>query len=230
MIRFLALLLLFACPVAAAAADRSVSVGSFERVRIDGPFDVRLVTGSPGAKVSGDPHATEAVEIRVDGATLSVRRSTSRWGERPEAGAQRPVIVMLSTPRLAFASVVAGGRLTIERMKGMRLDLAVSGAGSLAVNDAQADQLNAAVIGTGRMTLAGRSARARLTVSGPGLIDATALAVDDLVVMQDGVGETRASARRTAQVTNGGAGSVTVAGTAACTVRAAATGPVICGR
>ena len=55
-------------------------------------------------------------------------------------------------------------------------------------------------------------------------------AVDDLVVMQDGVGETRASARRTAQVTNGGAGSVTVAGTAACTVRAAATGPVICGR
>ena len=48
--------------------------------------------------------------------------------------------------------------------------------------------------------------------------------------MQDGVGETRASARRTAQVTNSGAGSVTVAGTAACTVRAAATGPVICGR
>ncbi|MEG8053321.1 hypothetical protein QP185_08780 [Sphingomonas aerolata] len=41
-------------------------------------------------------------------------------------------------------------------MKGMRLDLAVSGAGSLAVNDAQADQLNATVIGTGRMTLAGR--------------------------------------------------------------------------
>ncbi|MEG8053322.1 DUF2807 domain-containing protein [Sphingomonas aerolata] len=72
--------------------------------------------------------------------------------------------------------------------------------------------------------------RARLTVSGPGLIDATALAVDDLVVMQDGVGETRASARRTAHVTNSGAGSVTVAGTAACTVRAAATGPVICGR
>ncbi|MEG8047874.1 DUF2807 domain-containing protein [Sphingomonas aerolata] len=109
MIRLLALPLLFACPVAAAAADRSVSVGSFERVRIDGPFDVRLVTGSPGAKVAGDPHATEAVEIRVDGATLSVRRSTSRWGERPETGAQRPVTVTLSTPRLAFASVVAGG-------------------------------------------------------------------------------------------------------------------------
>ncbi|MEG8021032.1 GIN domain-containing protein [Sphingomonas aerolata] len=151
-------------------------------------------------------------------------------GRAPRDGGAAPGHRDAVHPASCLCQRRGGGRLTIDRMKGLRLDLAVSGAGSLAVNDAQADQLNATVIGTGRMTLAGRSARARLTVSGPGLIDATALAVDDLVVMQDGVGETRASARRTAQVTNGGAGSVTVAGTAACTVRAAATGPVICGR
>ena len=225
----LALPLLFLFPGAAIAADRTVSVGSFERVRIDGPFTVRLVKGSPGAKISGDPRAAEAVEIRIDGTTLSVRRSVGAWGEQAGNGMQKPVTVTLSTPRIAYASVVGAGRLTIDRMTGLRVDLAVSGAGTIAVEAVQADQMNATVIGTGRVTLAGRAARARLTVSGSGLMDATALIVDDLTVVQDGAGETRAAARRTAQVTNGGAGSVTVEGPAACTVRAAASGPVVCG-
>jgi len=230
MIHRLLLALALCLATSALAADRTVTVGSFERVRIDGPFEVRLVTGSPRVTIAGDPRATEAVEIRVDGATLSVRNSVSAWGERPSTGAPRPVLVTLTTPRLAYASVAAGGRLTIAGMKGLRLDLALAGAGSLAVAGMQADQLNATVLGTGRMTLAGRAARARLTVSGPGLIDATPLAVDDLVIVQDGVGETRATARRTAAITNTGAGSVTVTGNPACTTRAAATGPVICGR
>jgi hypothetical protein len=111
----------------------------------------------------------------------------------------------------------------------MRVNVTVSGNGSLALAAADTDQLNATLIGTGQMSLAGRAARARLVTRGPGAIDASALAVNDLTVHLDGVGETRAAARYTAQVTNSGLGMVTVTGNAKCRVNAAAGGPVTCG-
>jgi hypothetical protein len=229
----LASLLLLSAPASAAAqalsASRTVSVGSFDRIRVEGPFEVRVTIGSPRATIGGDPRVTEGVTVRVDGTTLSVRKGTGGWGEQPRGGGGGPIVVTLSTPGLVAASVAAGGRLTIARMRGMRVDVTVSGSSSLALAAADADQLNATLIGTGQMTLAGRAARARLITSGPGAIDASALAVNDLTVHLDGVGETKAAARYTAQVTNAGLGSVTITGNAKCRVDAAAGGPVACG-
>lgn len=213
-----------------AASGRTVSVGSFDQLRVEGPFEVRVTTGSPRATILGDPRVAEGVNIRVDGRTLSVRKGTGGWGEQPRGGGAGPIVVMLSTPALVAASVAAGGRLTIDRMRGMRVDTTVGGNASLVLAAAETEQLNATVIGTGRMTLAGRVARARLMMNGAGAIDATALQVNDLTVHLEGVGEVAAAARYTAQVTNTGLGSVTVAGSAKCRVEAAAGGPVTCGR
>lgn len=229
----LAPLLLLSSPGLAApapASTRTVSVGSFDRIRVEGPFEVRVTIGSPRATIAGD--VNEGVAVRVDGTTLSVRKGTGGWGEQPRgaSGGGRPIVVTLSTPGLVSASVAAGGRLTIAKMRGMKLDVTVSGNGSLALTEADTDQLNATLIGTGELTLAGRAARARLIASGPGAIDATGLAVNDLTVHLDGVGDVKAAARYTAQVTNSGLGTVTVAGNAKCRVDAAAGGPVVCGK
>jgi hypothetical protein len=210
------------------AATRTVSVGSFDRVRVEGPFEVRVTIGSPRATIVGS-RSDNGVVVRVDGTTLSVRRDIGGWGEQPRGASAGLIVVMLTTPGLTSASVAAGGRLTIAKMRGMRVDVTVSGNGSLALAAADTDQLNATLIGTGQMSLAGRAARARLVTSGPGAIDASALAVNDLTVHLDGVGETRAAARYTAQVTNSGLGMVTVTGNAKCRVNAAAGGPVTCG-
>ena len=229
------LLLLLSSPAFAqpSTASRTESVGSFDRVRVEGPFEVRVTIGSPRATITGDPRATQAVAVRVDGTTLSVRKGAGGWGEQPRGEQGRgagPIVVTLSTPGLTSASVAAGGRLTIAKMRGMRVDVTVSGNGSLSVAAADTDQLNATLIGTGKMTHAGRAARARLVTSGPGAIDASGLAVNDLTVHLDGVGETKAAARYTAQVTNSGLGTVTVTGAAKCRVDAAAGGPVVCGK
>ncbi len=209
-------------------ASRTVSVGSFDRIRVEGPFEVRVAIGSPRATIAG-PRGGDGVVVRVDGTTLSVRKDAGGWGEQPRGGGAGPILVTLVTPGLTSASVAAGGRLTIEKMRGMRVDVTVSGNGSLALTAADTDQLNATLIGTGAMTLAGRAARARLIVSGPGAIDASGLGVNDLIVHLDGVGAVKAAARYTAQVTNTGLGTVTVAGNAKCRVDAAAGGPVVCG-
>jgi hypothetical protein len=223
------LLALLLVPAGSPAANRTVSVGSFERIRVDGPFEVRVQTGrSPGATISGDGRATDDVQIRTNGSMLVVSKGTGGWGEQPKSGS--PVVVTLTTPNLTSATVLAGGKVTITAMKAMRIDVSVSGAGSLSLAAADTDQLNATVIGTGQMTLGGRAARARLGTSGPGVIDASALDVRDLIVTLDGVGETKAKARFTAQVTNTGLGTVTVAGPAKCVVKAQAGGPVTCGQ
>ena len=228
----LAPLLLLCSPALAAPADsRTVSVGSFDRIRVEGPFEVRVTIGSPRATIAGEPRVTDGVVVRVDGTTLSVRKGTGGWGEQPRgAGGGGPIVVLLSTPGLAAASVAAGGRMTIARMRAMRLDVSVSGNGSLALAAADTDQLNATLIGGGQMTIGGRAARARLIASGSGTIDATGLAVNDLTVHLDGVGAVKAAARYTAQVTNSGLGTVSIAGTAKCRVDAAAGGPVLCGK
>ena len=227
--RFIPLLALSAA-VPAIAADRTVSVGSFERVRVDGPFEVRIVAGgSRGAKLAGDRDLIERIAVQVNGGTLTVRLGTGGWGERFATRNATPPVITLSTPRLTNLAVSAGARTSVNRMTGQQVAVSVHGSGSLMVERVEADQFSAALLGAGTLTVGGQANRARLTSDGAATIDAAELAVKDLVVQLNGLGETTAMARQTAQVTTNGLGKVTVTGPATCTVRAAAGGPVSCG-
>lgn len=228
MMRAALLLLLLALPAVAPAADRIVGVGSFDRLRVEGPFRVRVATGPPRATVSGDRRTIDEVDVHADGGTLVVRMGNNGWGERPvTTGA--PVTVTLSTPALARAWLVGGAEVTIARMTGDRVDLSVSGSGRMTVAAVDAARLDAVVVGSGTMTLAGRAARVQLTVNGAGGLDAGALVAGDLILLHDGSGDTKAQARYTARVTHTGLGQVEVLGNAKCTVKAAGGGPVSCG-
>lgn len=222
------LMILALWPAAASAADRTIGVGSFDHLRVEGPFRVQVAAGPPRVTVSGDRRTIDGVEVRADGTTLVVRMGSAGWGEQPLA-TDAPVTVTLSAPSLVSTVVIGAAEVAIARMKGPRIDLSISGTGAVTVAAAEADQLNATVIGTGTIAVAGRAGKARLLTNGPGTIDAGALVADELVVRLDGSGETRAQARFTAQVVNVGLGRVTVSGNAKCGVKALAGGPVSCG-
>ena len=232
MTRILLLAALIAVPAAAAAPDgtRPVFIGSFERLRVDGPFQVTVTVGrSPSARIGGDPRLIDHVEVRLDGTTLVVRPTLERWQEQPDGRAATPVTVTLATPTLASAAVIGGGAVIIASRRSDRVDLSVTGSGSIALTGVDADQANATVIGSGRIALAGRSAKARLLVNGAGRIDADRLDAGEVTVRLDGPGETLARARFTATVTNVGLGHVAIAGTPRCIVTSDAGGPVQCG-
>ncbi|HVJ00421.1 MAG TPA: head GIN domain-containing protein [Sphingomonas sp.] len=222
--------LLLAAAAPGAAAERSFTIGSFDRVRVSGPFEVRLeVGGSPRARAEGDRALIDRVDIRVDGGTLVVSMGVNGWGERGAADGAPPVI-SLSTPTLRSAVVNGGGRLGITGMKGQALDLMVTGSGAIDARGLDARQLDAQVIGTGALHLAGSVAKVRLSSNGPAAIDAPGLAVDDLVIRTDGAGEAHVAARYTAEVTATGVGRVVVDGSPACTIRPAqGHAPVVCG-
>jgi hypothetical protein len=221
---------LLALPHAASAATHVYTVGSYDRIRVEGPFEVSVVTGgTSGAQADGDLKAVEGLDIALQGNTLIVRMGHQGWGETPAGKAAAAPVVTLRTPALSALYVNGAAHVTVAGMRSQRTDLSVNGGGVIDVKELETDQLFATVIGSGSATLAGRALRERLVTSGAGNIDASAVVVNDLTVLQDGTGETHAAARYTAQVNTTGLGRVTVEGAAKCFVHNTNGGPVACG-
>ncbi len=223
-----AALLLLAVP--ALAAERGYSVTGFDRVRIDGPYKVTLVTGkSPGARAYGSAAAIEALSVETQGRMLIVRRNRQAWGgdaSRP-AG---PIELKLTGFSLRAASVNGAGSLAIDKLRGQTLELIVAGSGTMTVGAVETDRLTGGVVGGGRLQVAGTAATASLAVRGTGAIDARELLVKNLKVAADGPGDIAVAASGTADVVSSGAGNIVVTGKAACTVKATGSGEVVCGK
>ncbi|QDZ08550.1 DUF2807 domain-containing protein [Sphingomonas panacisoli] len=231
MIRYISALALSALALPASAADRTFTITSFDRIRVEGPFDVRLTVGNAGAsaKASGDAEVIGNLDIDVQGTTLVIRKGTGGWGERGKIGGPAPVITLV-TSNLRTAAVVGGGKLVATgKLRSQKLDFQINGAGSIDAQGVDSDELSVTIIGTGTVALAGRSGRARMLTNGPGTIMAIPLVVSDLVVRLDGPGETQATARFTADLTSTGLGRIVVTGGAKCTTNAQAGGPILCG-
>jgi hypothetical protein len=218
----LALLALASLPATAAApvAQRNYSVTSFDRIRVDGPYEVRLKTNvAPFARASGSQAALDGLSVVVEGRTLIVRPSTGGWGGYP--GENRgPVTIDVGTHELGTAWLNGAGSLVIDKVKGLGFDLAIQGAGSARVEALDIDQLKLGISGAGSARLAGRAAKMTATVRGTSSLDADGLSVTDAVIGAEGPAIVRATVTNAAKVDALGLAAVTLAGKPACTVNA----------
>lgn len=222
-------MLLFAAP--ASAADRSFVVTNFDRIRVEGPFEVRVTIGqsSASARATGDARVIANLSVEVQAGVLVVRKASNGWNEQGKVEGPAPVIT-LTAPELRSALVIGGGKLVIAgKVRAARLDLQITGAGLMDASGIDADDLIVTAIGAGNVSLAGKSLRARMTISGAGGIAAIPLMAGDLTVRLEGPGEALASARYTADLTSTGLGRIVVIGNPKCTTRAQGGGPILCG-
>jgi hypothetical protein len=223
---FFALLLTAAAP--AAAAERSYPVTDFDRVQVEGPYEVTLVTGSAStARGTGSEAALERVTVEVQSGLLRIHPNRSAWGGYP-GGNAGPVKIAVSTRDLRLATIIGAGTLRIDRLRGLRADVSLSGSGRIEVGRIDADVLNIGVIGSGRIAAAGSAKQVKATVQGSADLAAPALVADDLVLNAETAGTIAIAARRTAKVKAGGSGNVEVGGSPACTVTATGAGQVRC--
>jgi hypothetical protein len=214
----------------AAAAERSYSVTDFDRVQVEGPYEVTLVTGgNAAARASGSEAALERVTVEVQSGQLKIHPNRSGWGGYPGSNAG-PLRIAVSTRDLRAATLIGAGTLRIDRVRGLRADLSVSGSGRIEAARIEADNLNIGIIGSGRIAAAGTARQVRATVQGSADLDAAGLVADDLVLNAETAGSVAIGARRTAKVKSAGSGNVSVGGSPACTVAAAGAGEVRCGR
>ena len=224
--RSLAALLLFLLTASAAAPREKIfMIPGFDRVRIDGPFEVVIAQGTTRASAVGDERQLERLDIRVDGNILVVSAGPEGW--RVDAGA--PVAaakVTLRTPALRAIVVNGGGVARIEAMRGTRVDLGLNGAGGIQVGAVTADDLGVTLIGSGGIILGGTARSARMRTSGAGSIDGAALIANDAVLVNESAGSLVLGVRYSVQVNALGLGMVRILGTPECTIRGA--GPVQC--
>src|SRR5258705_8312631 len=120
--RFRLSALLVICALAAQpahAATRNFGVNGFDRIRVEGPYRVKLATGvAPFASASGSPTALDRITIEVQGRTLIIHVSKSSWGGYPGQD-PGPVEIQAGTHELGQASLTGSGTVQIDKIKGL---------------------------------------------------------------------------------------------------------------
>ena len=214
--------ILFALAVLAAPASaetRNFGVSGFDKVRVDGPFKVRLTTGvAPFAQATGSARAIDGVALDVRGQTLIVHSNQSSWGgySGEDVG---PVEIAIGTHELSAASLNGSGSLDINAVKGLAFDLSVQGSGGAAIAEADVDQLRVNVIGAASASLGGRAGKMTAIVRGISSLDAAGLTVKDATIGAEGAATVKAAVTNEVTVDGTGTATITLTGSPSCTVR-----------
>ena len=216
---FLLAAALLATVTPAQAATRNFGITSFEKVRVDGPFKVKLTTGVPPfARATGSSAALERVAIDVEGNTLVVHSNVDAWGGYPGKDAG-PVVVEIGTHDLSGAWLIGSSTLSINRVRGLSFGLSVQGSGAGDIDHADVDQLTIGVMGNGSARVAGQAKKLTALLRGVSSLDASALAAHDATLGADGAATIAANVSGTVKVQAKGPATVTLTGGAACTLR-----------
>ncbi len=211
------------------AAERTYPVEDFDRIQVEGPFQVTLVTGATTrVRATGSADALDRLSVEVEGQTLHIRTDRSAWGGYPGT-TPGPIHIEAATRDLARASVLGSGSLAIDKARGLRLDLALSGNGRLSVGAVDEDNLVVGLLGSGKIVVAGHAKQARAAIQGSGDFDGQALAIGDLQLNADTAGTIAVGDTHSAKVIATGSGDVTIGGAPACTVENKGAGRVRCG-
>lgn len=229
MIRIVAALSgLFALVAPAGAAERRYSVTDFERVIVEGPYQVHLVVGPPSsAVVTGTREGIDRVAVDVQGTTLRIRRNRSAWGGAPGADAG-PVRVELATRRLRSVRLVGPARAEVEGGEGLNIDLGVEGSGTLKATGIEADNLSLALLGSGRLEIGGVARRLRADFQGTGDVEGSALVSQDATIATNTVGTVSLTVNGPVTVNANGLGDVRILGRPVCTIRGMGASQVVC--
>lgn len=212
------LLALAAAP--AQAANRNFGVSGFDRIRVDGPFKVRVTTGvAPFATASGPQAALDGVAIDVQGKTLIVHANRSSWGGYP-GEAKGAVEISIGTHDLTAAWLNGSGSLSIDKVRGLAFDLSVQGSGSAAIASVAVDQFKLGIAGSGSASLAGTAPKLTAIVRGISSLDASALKVKDATIGAEGPATVKVTVTNSAKVDAQGTAAVELAGKPACITRA----------
>lgn len=217
-------------PCAAQAAERNFGMGSFDSVRLEGPFLVEIATGkSSSAVASGDLRAIDAISFISNGTSLTIRKNSMTWGGMNGKPAGQAVI-RLTTPNLNRIALIGSGDLRVDKVSAGSLKILLAGSGSISINAVNATTIDAAVDGGGTLNLAGKAETAKISLTGSGDFAATRLSTDHLNLTVDGTGTAETRAVQTAKVLMFGNGVARIAGPMACDVDNRGSSTVACGR
>lgn len=218
----------------AIAAERRYTVTDFDRIQIDGPFVVTLMTGKASAVTATAPAnaGIDSLSIEVSNRMLRIRPNKSAWGggypgERNTGG----VRIAVTTRDLRSATMIGSGKLEIDRVRpALRFDAGLSGSGALSIKSVETDEVRITALGAGTMRLGGKAKTVKATVQGSAGLDAGMLLADTLDLNSQTSSNVSFGPVRAVKLRSEGAGDIVIGGKPACTVDNRGSGMVRCGK
>ena len=210
-------------------AERRFGLTAFHSVEIQTDAVVEIVPTSPISAVASGPRD------KLDRLHVEARDGRLRVESRKFAGDDRrknssgPLRITIHAPLVQHISVVGGGDVRVQQMRGQRLSVALRGPGRLGVDGIKGDRLTVQMLGNGSMALSGEVKQMQAHLSGDNRLAAKDLRADDLNLVAEGVGDHHLHAVKRAAITARGVGRVQVDGRPSCNVQNMSGGSVQCG-
>lgn len=197
--------------------------GAFDKVQLNGPMDIDVRVGAQ-ASVRAEGQAAGLDRLQID-----VVNGELRVGTRPgTTGPLGNIVVHVTVPALAAASLNGPGDIDIDRVQGSRFAAQVNGPGDIRFGELRVGEASFQVSGPGGIRAAGGARRADANVSGPGNIQLAGFEAGDANVSLQGPGDIDLRATGNVAVSLSGPGNVTISGTARCTISRTGPGDVRC--
>jgi hypothetical protein len=198
----------------------------FDTVSLAGGARVLVHTG-PGfaIRAEGPAEAFDNFRVALKGRTLEVGR---RYDGRDNP-LERRIVVHVTLPALAAASIGGSGSIDADRIGGPRFSGSVGGSGSLRIARIDTQTAEFSVGGSGDIAAAGAVGALKASVGGSGSIAAPNLRATRADVSIGGSGSVRAAVSGDASVSIAGSGTVDLGPQAHCRVSKVGSGKVRCG-
>jgi Putative auto-transporter adhesin, head GIN domain len=187
------------------------SVGSFDRVEVNGALDVYVSQGPQhSVKIEGDENLLKYIMTEERGGELEVR-TKSGVSMRPT----KKMKIYVSSPRFEKLDVNGACNITGETRISSpeRLEIEVSGAGNISM-EADAPELKAGITGAGKMQLAGKTRDFELRISGAGKARCYDMLAENTKVELSGAASAEVFASVTLDAKVSGAGNIRYKGSA----------------
>ena len=221
-------LILAACT--ADAATRAFPVPGFVKLRVEGPYTVRVHTGGSVSVAAHGPQARlDKLMVESRGDTLVISTEKGWIWHGPSWGAKDNVTIDISVPMLEAAELTGSGDVSVDHVRGNDFSALLTGSGDLSIGRLETSRLRANVNGSGDLTIAGHTGRAEASVEGSGDLHAGGLTVGLLTTSVTGSGDASFGATTAARGSLIGSGDISIAGHPTCQIHKTGSGDVKCG-
>jgi hypothetical protein len=227
--RLAPLLMLFALSAPALAEDRHYAIEDFDRVTVEGPYIVHLAIGRTSSAVAhGSREALDRMSLDVQDQEMRIRRNRGAW---TGGSAANPGIVTIDlvTRSLRSARLIGPARLDADAVRGLNVAFSVAGSGTLHATRVDAEALSLALLGAGRLEIAGAARTLAGNFQGSGDLAAAGLVARNATISSTTSGAVALTVNGPATIANEGVGNVRILGRPVCTISGNAADQVRCG-
>ena len=216
------------------AAERRLTVSSFDEIRVEGALSVVVKTGiGSSAIATGDARTLDRLSLRRSDRTLivSLKRRTngSNHFASDDNHGQDAIKVALSTYALSRVALIGTGDVKVDKLKASATKILLNGAGEVVVDKVETDKFTLLSFGEGRVKVSGKTRDARVELQGFGSFDGSELFARNLKLTQRGPARTQINVEEKVEITNSGTGDINIIGSPTCFVKSLGSAKIVCG-